>query len=213
MKLEFDDAESSRLYEITSLYQKYKDLTLYAEELRSESFIPAINEIRDAYDHFMRIFAVKCDLKHENGNYINSNLDATFRHIYRAVYDLLDYIRIFQKDIVSNKLSPFSLNTIHDVFPEYYQEIKPKIDRGLNNIPIYKASKDIGDPNIEVIDDYIALISEIRESILVIDSKIPSMIEYEQKQKREKRNNQIVQIIILLFVAFVSAAITYNFFK
>ncbi|QSZ67510.1 hypothetical protein RJ40_08330 [Methanofollis aquaemaris] len=209
MDLEFNDVESSRLYEITVLYQKYKYLALYAEELRSESFIPPINEIKDAYDHFMRIFAVKCGLKHENSEYIDSNLDATFRHIYRAVYDLLDYIRIYQKDIISNKLSDFSITTIHDVFPEYYQQIKPEIEKSLNNIPLYKASKDIGSPDIQAIDAYINLISEIKDYISVIDSKIPSMIEYEQKQNIEKRNNHIGQIIITLSVGLLCAAITY----
>ncbi|WP_214041495.1 hypothetical protein [Methanoculleus sp.] len=112
----------------TECYGILKDLALYAEELNTESFLPPINELRDAFDHLMRTYAVQFGLRDGDGEYIKENLDAVFRHVYRALFDYLDYIRIYQKDYIYQRLEGISHQTIVSLFPEYYREILPEIE-------------------------------------------------------------------------------------
>jgi hypothetical protein len=80
--------EVERIKNIVEMYRYLKDLLIYSEELEIDTFLPAINEIRDAFDHLMRVFAVKNGLKEENDGYEMRNLDASFDHIYRATYEM-----------------------------------------------------------------------------------------------------------------------------
>lgn len=184
------------LKEITELYLYYKELALYAEELRTESFLPPINEIKDAFDHLMRTYSVTYGFKEKNGDYIITNLEATFRHLYRAVFDLFDYIRIYQKDIIDQKIDGFSRVTLTDVFPEYFQEIVPGMDRCMKEIPLYKSEKDIGDPDLNTVKKYLELVRQLRDYTLKIDEKLPALIQYQEKMKKEKRIDYFILFII-----------------
>ena len=167
--------EPDILKDITELYCYYKELSLFAEEIRTESFLPPINEIRDAFDHLMRTCAVQYGFKVGNGDYKQENLKATFRHLYRAVFDLLDYIRIYEKLTIYEKIKGFSKTAILDVFPEYYREIVPEIEKCVKTIPIYKMDKDIGDPNLTKVKEYVDLVKKMRDYSLLIDEKIPAI--------------------------------------
>jgi hypothetical protein len=210
MDCSFLSDESQKIREITELYQYYKTLSIYAEELEDKSFIPPINEIRDSFDHMMRVFSVKCGFKNKTDNYIHENLDAVFRHIYRATYDLLDYIRIYQKEIIYKKMEGFSRETIVTVFPEYYPIIVPEVEQCLHTIPILKADKDIGDPDIEKVKEFISITEKLRDYCFQIDLKYPALIEYETKKNDEDRiaeeKEKVIQILGHI-VAYKSAII------
>ena len=127
---------SEKLEIITELYKNVKELQLYAEELREDSFLPALNELRDAFDHLMRVFSSKISSK--DNEYIIKNLDATFSHLYRAMFQLIDYIRICQHEWIEESLKDISNMAIVAVFPEYYGEIKPELDVLINELPTFK---------------------------------------------------------------------------
>ncbi len=209
----FSSEESERIKEILVLYKKFKDLMLYADELKTESFIPAINEARDAFDHFMRSFAAKYDMV-EDGEYTLENFNATFRHLYRGVYDLLDYIRIQQKDLVDHLLDDYSKETILAVLPKYYSEIRPDLLELVENIPKYKNSKDIGRPDIEKIDEYIVTVKKIKIHMQFIQSKELSLVEFEEKIRSEKIKNRyigIVKTVIVIILSGVGGALITRF--
>ncbi len=191
------------LKEITELYSYYKELALYAEELRTESFIPPINEIKDAFDHLMRTYSVIYGFKEKDDEYVIKNLEATFRHLYRAVFDLLDYIRIYQKDIIDQKIDGFSRVALIDVFPEYFQEIVPGMDRCMKEIPSYKSEKDIGDPDLNAVRKYLDLVRQLRDYTFKTDSKLQALIQYQEKLKKEKRHNYVILLIIGIIGAFI----------
>lgn len=65
--------------------------------------MPPVNEIKDAFDHFMRISAVKFGMNDGDESYVQKNLEKVFSHIYRATFELFDYIRIYQKDSIDKK--------------------------------------------------------------------------------------------------------------
>ena len=181
----FTVEEVERMKKIAEIYQYLKELLIYSEELELDTFLPAINEIRDAFDHLMRVFAVKFEIKKENDGYEMRNLDASFDHIYRATFELLDYIRVCQKIWIDKTLTGISPQTLVVVFPEYYEEIKPEIDRALEDLPIYRVKKDIGDPDKNDIKNYVIYIRKIQSYFKRINRMLPALYAYEYARQIE----------------------------
>jgi len=191
----------------TECYGILKDLALYAEELNSESFLPPINEVRDAFDHLMRMYSVLFGIRDGDGEYIKENLDAVFRHVYRASFDYLDYIRIYQKDYMHQRLEGISQQTIVNLFPEYYREILPEIESCLEDIPLYKASKDIGKPDMETVERYHAKVLKLRDYCAQINKMAPALIEAESKlreevEQRERKESEIRRVEAWKYLLF-----------
>jgi len=206
----FSEEELRRIKEITELYSYTKDLILYSEELNNLStFMPPINEIKDAFDHFMRITSVKFGMNTGDDEYVQKNLDKVFSHLYRATFELFDYIRIYQKDSIDKKLTGISNEALIHVFPDYYQKIKPAMEELITKIPAYKKDKDIGDPDIGVVKSYYNSIQEMREHIRKIDTMLPVLIEYDEKKKSEKTKDRIIEIAILIVVALIGVGAGY----
>lgn len=175
--------EVEQIKNIVEMYQYLKDLLIYSEELEIDTFLPAINEIRDAFDHLMRVFAVKFDLKEKNDGYEMRNLNASFDHVYRATYEMLDYIRICQKKWIDKNLAGISPQTLVAVFPEYYNEIKPEIDNSLESLPNYRAKKDLANPSKDDIKNYVVFIRRVQSYFDRINRKLPSLYAYEYAKK------------------------------
>ena len=211
----FSDAELKQLKEITELYAFLKDLILYSEELNDlASFMPPINEIKDAYDHFMRITSVKFGLREGNDEYVKINLSKIYSHIYRATFELFDYIRIYQKDSIDKKICTISNEALVNVFPEYYREIKPKLEDLINQIPIYKKEKDIGNPNLETVKKYHQSIQEVGKYIDRINAILPSLIEYDiRREAEQKRINRVnfFYLVISAIIGVVAGAVIVHF--
>jgi len=205
----FDEEEADILEKIAKLYDYEKGLMIYAEELADESFIPAINEIKDAFDHLMRVFSVKFGLRERDSEYVNDNLDATFRHLYRATFDLLDFIRLLQKERIYETVKDFSRETLVEVFPEYYNKIVPEIENAMQKIPRYKSEKDIGNPNLESVKSYVEIIEGTKQHFTKISEMMPLLVDYENRKKNEERNRNIKQYAIKLVLVIVSALLGY----
>jgi len=54
---------------------------IYAEEVGGESFSPATEELRHAFDHLMRVFAFKLGVKQADAKYAIENLMPAYRHL------------------------------------------------------------------------------------------------------------------------------------
>lgn len=204
------EEELELLRDITILYGYYKELQLHADEISSESFLPPINEIKDSYDHLMRVFSVKFEIRDLSGNsdeYVTKNLDATFRHLYRAVFDYLDYISIHQKEIIHNRLDGISRDALTNIFPEYYQEILPEIDNCLDDIPRYKSEKDIGNPNLDNVEKYVQKVRQISEYFKTIDTKIPALNDYEMRRLSEEKKSEFKSVLLIVFGTILGIAI------
>lgn len=208
----FDDTEAEAVKKIAKLYNYNKNLMLYAEELTDETFLPPINEIRDANDHIMRVFATVFGFGEtgaETGpEYIKSNLDAAFSHVYRATYEHLDYIKIYQHDAIQTNLVNIHPETLVAVFPDYYREIKPRLVDAIEKIPDYRNGKDIGDPNLEQVEAYMAIIETTKADYKKIVVMLPALNEYQAKKARDNWKEKIIYFIlggILTFLATVAA--------
>lgn len=176
------EEESKKLEKVVELYINVKELLLYAEELREESFLPPILELRDAFDHLIRVFQSKTTSK--NNEYAIKNLDATFRHLYRAMFQLMDYVRIRQHEWIVESLNDISNTTIVTVFPEYYSEIKPELDVLINELPTFRrglsrSEWELGNTNLDSVKKYLENINKIKLIFYRINKKLPALHEFE----------------------------------
>jgi len=213
--MEFSDAEIKKLEEITTLYATVKKWMLYAEEIHPEkkTFIQPINEIKNAFDHLMRVFASKLELKSVDAAYITINLDKAFAHIYRAAYDLLDYISIYLRKKISDEINGISPEALTTIFPEYYKEINPYIERISSEIFDLRANRD--NPRINDLSKYNKIIERLKSHLDKILEIKPSLIYYEERKKKEVRKSKFLEILIYIAIAIVSGvigAISYAYF-
>jgi len=204
MKIEFDEEEEKLFEAIITLYSISKDLMIYAEELVGESFSPATEEFRHAFDHLMRVFAFKFGFKQANAKYAIENLMPAYRHLYRAAYNLLDYLSIYFMDKVQEEMNSFSGKTLQEVFPKYYKEIKPYFEvEAPAEISNLRSEKDIGKRNESDLNRYIDIVERFKTYYGGIIKIKPSLIEYED----EKRKNRLLQILIPIITAIIGAVI------
>ncbi|RJS84567.1 hypothetical protein CW713_02390 [Methanophagales archaeon] len=209
--MKVNDTEiEERLKEITKLYLKVRELMLYADELHPEkkTFIPPINEIRNAFDHLMRVFAVKFELKTAaKEDYITNNLEGALRHVYRAAFDLLDYVSINLRNKILDEINEISTEALNVVFPEYYQKIRPDIEKASTEISDFRYRKDMGDPKIDDVKKYAEIIDRIKSYLDKTLEIRPSLIAYEERKKKEVRKSKFLEILIYIAIAIVSGVI------
>lgn len=130
-----------------------------------------------------------------------------FRHLYRATFDLLDFIRFLQKERIYESVKDFSRETLVKVFPEYYNTIVPEIESAMQKIPRYKSEKDIGNPNLESVKGYVEIIEGTKTHFAKINERMPSLVDYENRMKREEQQKEMKQYAIYGIIAIVAAAI------
>jgi len=205
--MEFGEVEMEKLKEVTILYLKVRELMFYADEVHPEkkTFIPPINEIRNAFDHLMRVFAVKFELKTtDKEDYITDNLDMALSHVYRAAFDLLDYISIYLREKILDEINEISPEALTIVFPEYYQKIRPDIEKASTEMSDFRSRKYISCPKIDDVIKYAEIIERLKSHLNKILEIKPSLIAYEERKKKEVKKSKFFEILIYIAIAIVS---------
>jgi hypothetical protein len=205
----FSDEELSQLKEITELYSITKTLIIYSEELNNlETFVPPINELKDSHDHLMRVYSVKFGFNPGMPeDYPKKNIEKVFSHLYRAAFECLDYVRIFQKDAITEKLEGVSNDALVNVFPEYYQTIRPRIEALIEQIPSYKRDKDIGRPDLVTVKQYYNSILEIKEHIKTIESRKAALVDYDVRRRTEELKKSWIEFFKFIIVAIIGGVV------
>jgi len=194
--ISFDPEEIDKLEKIRDLYAKTKGWMLYAEEIDPEfkSFVQPVNELRHAFDHLMRLFAVKLEIREEpEEGYVKTHLEKTLAHVFRGAFDTLDKLSITIRKKIINEVSPFSSDTINMAIPEYYSKIKPDIEEINKRIAEIRANKDVASIAYDEIEEYSNLIERLKEYYTLILEKKSKLIEYEKESMR-KENKVFVLI-------------------
>ena len=196
--MQFTDEERDQLFKMTKLYKEVKELMTYAEELddNKSTFLQPVNELRASFDHMMRVYAFKFGLKETtNSDYSIKNIDKSYGHVYRAGYDLLDYISIDLRKKIVDEISDYSPKMINNVFPKYYQEIRPEIENASNKVSKLRASKDVSDTNDEGFREYIKINKKLRLYYGEVILMKPSLIECQSAENKKKWINNIKWIV------------------
>jgi len=208
MEIKFDEGEMKAFEEVIELYHLSKKLMIYSEEIGGRRFTPAIEEFRHAFDHLMRVFAFKLGFKPTNANYALENLGRALGHLYRATCDLLDWLSILFKEKVLDELKSFSARTVQEIFPKYYQEIRPYIEiEAPLEISKLRDKRDIAKPSKSNLNEFVEIFGRLKsyyEEILEIK---PSLVEYENKIRNEKRKSRLWQILIPIIATVIGIII------
>ncbi|VVB95172.1 Uncharacterised protein [uncultured archaeon] len=202
----FSNTERENLKHIAQLYGKVKELIIFCEENHDEfkSNLHVVKELRDAFDHLMRIFAVKLDIKEEkDGNYIEINMEKVFGHVYRAGYDTLDFAAIILRDKINKEVIGFSSSAIQAAIPTYYSEVRPSVENITSDIIKLRINKDVANPSAEVFESYFQKTIKLQEILEKIRSAKPAIVEYENKKHNEKLKNTALNIVVGILIGVV----------
>lgn len=153
------------IYEISELHMYTKHYLLIAEELCEDgvAFLQPLKEHRDAYDHFMRVFA--CPVKNldiEDAKiYILENIKKAFGHEYRAFFDTADWLTYICRKFVREQLST---SVVKRKYKEQYADydcVRDFINSLAFSIASYREAKDINNQN--------SLLAEVQDYKVTLD--------------------------------------------
>lgn len=213
-----DDEEIEKLTQISKIYVQAKALICYSEEIDpdSKSNIQVIKELRDAFDHTIRVFHRKLLPENENSlkdygkDYFKKNLEKVIGHVYRAAFDALDGIVLSIKYKVNVELRHIRGDIITEVFPDYY-DIKIKILELEKNVAKHREQKDIGHDIIKRYDDYVEDVEKLKDDYKRMLIRTPLIIERFKQDKRGWWRNLGIQILIGIILIVLSVVLTKYF--
>lgn len=210
----FSDKETEELYAMVQLYCKQaKPVIIFAEEadLDSRLNLQIIKELRDAFDHTMRVLNAKFDGKEESAEAYNTeNLSKAFGHIYRAAFDALDGSVLSLKQKICEALDSHDITIIKEVIPNYW-ELKKKIEEISNKVATHRELKDVGKETKALLENYVNDANDLKT---IYGQILNSMKAIEEcKKRRDKENKQArrmalsEKLIIIVLTVFVTALI------
>ena len=121
--------------------------------------------------------------------------------MYRAFFDAADWLAGNLREKLNNDINSFSTAGLSAVFPEYYRDIKPNIPRLNEDIAQLRNDKDVANDEIlEEVKKYQKILDKLMEWWKLSSSKMPTIIEYEKKRKREKYKWMAFALIVSLIL-------------
>ena len=131
-----------------------------------------------------------------------------YRHLYRAAYNLLDYLSIYFMDKVQEEMNSFSGKTLQEVFPKYYKEIKPYFEvEAPAEISNLRSEKYIGTRNENDLNKYIDIVERFKSYYGEIIKIKPNLIECEKKTRDKNKKSRLWQLLIPIITAIIGAVI------
>jgi len=198
----FSEKEVERLVELAQWYKKAKPLILYAEETDPDfrSNLQIIKELRDAFDHLMRVIVARADPQsehHNDADYSEKNLQKALGHTYRASFDALDGTVLSIREQLVEMLRPFDREVLNDVIPDYWKK-KQLLEEVTRKIAHHRASKDVGQNVGEILDAYVKDVETLIEFKQQLTSAMPSLMECQDRVRRSKWKHYGITAIISL---------------
>ncbi|MBI4778125.1 hypothetical protein HY792_04320 [Candidatus Desantisbacteria bacterium] len=193
---------------IIHVHEYTKHITLKAEEFDEsfKTFIQPFNELRNTLEHIIRANSVIIGINDcEDSKYIDKNLDKALGHEYRAFFDSVDWLSMSLRDRIIETLKPFHHEAISKAIPDYYSNIRPRIDEIGNEIARLREEKDIANGSelmIEV-EHYKEILDELFDIDKKIRNSVSAVIEIDKAKKFEPVANIIVSFVAGLLVALI----------
>lgn len=171
----------NKLEELYLLYDKVRQAVILLENFNEghKMYLAPVNQLRSALDHVFK--AINCNEKTEQCDY---ELKKAKEHLDRAGYDALELLAANIGISIVQKLKKYNTKTITEVFPFYFTTIKPKLTDIKCIVATLRSDKKIDSE--KSFSEYFEQISMLIEMDKKVDTMIPSLDEYEMKQKKEK---------------------------
>jgi hypothetical protein len=203
--------------DLVELYTSLKVSWLLAEETTPDflDFLQPPFEINRAYDHINRAKSVHLGIAPPSDGqnpdqYIRDNLDKAKGHLYRAYFDIVDWLSINLRESISDFFGQFSAGSIRVVTPEYFTEIVPVVEEVSAEIAKIRANKDVANSGtLELLKKYESQIEKLRSLLNEARRKAPGLMQFEKQQRKEGQRAIVRQVLMGLLMALVGASITY----
>ncbi|GAB6012403.1 hypothetical protein [Viscerimonas tarda] len=178
------------------LYIRSREAIAFLENYDREkkSYLGPHNELRNAFDHVMRMIEKRDDSAGSHEEFRGAE-----SHLLRAGYDAYELICIIHIDYIKNVLGEYSSDEINGGFPEYYKSIRPQIfDIEKATAKIREIKRQERDFDTKVKDSvlgsdtyeyYFEAASRLENFVREVDRHIPSIGEFHQEliKKQEKQ--------------------------
>jgi len=217
-QLEFTEKQKETLNDlrrrIVELYTYGKQLMLRAEEcdLNVKSFMQPALEYRNAFDHSIRVDAATLGILGDgNYEYVLENSKKALGHVYRAFFDIADWLAIDIREQLFHLLGDsYSVSTIKAVLPKYYQEICPGIDQASKTIARLRGEKDVATEGILAgVVEYKRLVEQLLDWLTSIAQAIPALDEHQRRENVGQRWSRLWQVGVGLCCAAAGAILTW----
>ena len=194
----------------TDLYFRVKRLILFAEETTPEykDYLQPPFELNRAFDHLNRALSVEQGIKvvDNSEEYIEDNLNKTLGHLYRAFFDVADWVAMNLREAVQTEYAGFSHECIQSVIPDYYKDLRPAVDKACKEIAAVRDGKDVSDLTThELMERYEEILLGLFDDITKIKSKKGGVIDCEARVRGQRKKDIAWKIAIGLICAAAGA--------
>ena len=177
---------------IIGKYSTIKEVFIICEETDPElkTNLQPLNEFRAALDHVMKLcYSYYGD--HDEATCADqfSKLNA---HLDRAFFDICDMACINYRNMIVSSLEKYDSDVIREAVPNYYSEIRPKLDTISSQIAIYRTSKGNPECDVEkVFEDYKEVVFSVKRYFEAISKAVGSLEELQYKRNEERKKERV----------------------
>jgi hypothetical protein len=132
---------ADRLDAIKNLYIRVKEAIILLEKSNKGgyTFIGTHNEVRNAFDHVMKMVAGRDDKNIVEKQYLSAK-----SHLLRAGYDAYELLCASHILYIADTLSVYKASDINSGFPEYYKnDVKGKIEQVKKDLTSYRVEHSV----------------------------------------------------------------------
>lgn len=195
-----------RLKELYTLYDKVRQSIILAENFDKERkmYVAPINQLRSALDHIFK--AVNSADNETQSEY---ELKEAKEHLDRAGYDALELLAANLGNAIVEKVAQYDTKALTAVFPTYFTEIKPKITDIKNCVATLRTDKKIDSE--KSFSAYFDQITELIDIDKKVDTMIPSLEEFKQKERKSERKAWIWGLLSTITSGLIVGLLVYYF--
>jgi len=209
---------------LVDLYKDVKSYVIQSEKLSEgrRTSTPALNELRHAFDHWMRVEAVwrhgrpvPEGAEPDGAKYCEKNLRKTIGHVYRAGYDALDIMALHKLRQVDVYQTSFRLSARLQVITDYAERVRMPLEKAVATCNKAKLGKDVESERVE---EHVGFFRMYHEAIEDLDAVLKVLEDHEQllhdaerelaRNDRRVRNYALAAMAVSILVAV--AAILHN---
>jgi hypothetical protein len=193
---------------LSERYAQIKLFIAYAEEIQLDhkADILVYKELRDGFDHLMRVLFSRLSLKatvlESPDEYRNINIEKSIGHVYRAAFDALDATILSFKEHINSNLQGYSREAVVAVIPDYYK-LKIKLNKLTNRAAERRGKKDIGVITDIAFEEYVDDVTELKTLHTNIINAGPDLDEYKKGLFWEKWKGRIWSVSLVFIGIFL----------
>jgi hypothetical protein len=177
--------------QLIEIHNHAKSVFLCAEEFDSSfrDFLQPILELRHCLDHIIRVKAaergINGEVETKEPEYVKCSVDKAIGHVYRAFFDAADWFSVCIRERITKALKWYSHDCITAVIPNYYPELRPRVDRICMEIAAIRGGKDIAKKNnlLPEVTEYRTAIDDLLKIHGQIQSCVPALVDWRWKNR------------------------------